>query len=959
MKSFYEQALDCVHNNDYAKAMELYKKGELEGDVRCSFGLARLLFNGQGIEKDEEKANEIFAKVFEPIQTLAQNGDMFAQKIMGHYYYYGHFVEKNDEKAIKWYEKSADQGDANAQDNCGIMYYEGLGVEQSFEKAIYWHEKAAEQGHAKAQYNLALMYYVGEGVEQSFEKTIYWYEKSAEQGDAKAQNNLADMYYEGKGVERDYEKAIVLYKKAAEQGHPDAQYRLAWMYDYGEGIERAYDKAVYWYEKSAKQGGFGSFEALGDIYNEGRVGVRKNIKKAQDYYKKAFNEYKELLAVKGNYFTQRDIADAYEHGKGVEIDTTQANYWWKEYAKTIQAEAENGDCNAQLNLGLLYEKGEILQQSFEKAAYWYRKSMEQGDEYATCQLAELYANGLLGKRDISKAIELYEKIGLSIYQGFESIGHIYYEGRGVERDLRKAEYYYKKAIEENGSVRTNLYLGRVYQKLGAEQDLKKAVGLFEKLIQEDVLNSNAYSELADCYAKGKGVERDEIKAKELYRKSFETAKQTGEPLGRYYLRGIGTRKNYKRALQELLKENKSLKRMAPSEYTQYRIGQIYEQGLGVKKDYLQAKEWYEKSALQGFESAQLALGKLYYFGKGVEQNYKKAVQFFALANQVTGDGEPYYYLADCYHHGLGIKADWKKAKRYYEKAIALGYNCGYALEMVKIDLGEYNKVSKMREYADGIMALNLSGESLKERIMQDLKNDFGTTWEYLKPNAKTALISGVITYLTFYSMGEEFCKELDFAAVIMCFAKALETELAEYFFTGYIAYLKKKGVSASVFDEKQCFLNVEKENGEEIARSYRQENEVKYFSLGSLYYIIDSKFEDRIIGSEYRISGRSVAYRKGYRFRDGVRIEGERTISKYMAKYADQLFSKEAFTPENRQKEIVNYLVDLASDVKTIMDYRNPAAHGTTMTIKHAEVCGDYLIKVRKLICNFLGKVKG
>ena len=69
-------------------------------------------------------------------------------------------------------------------------------------------------------------------------------------------------------------------------------------------------------------------------------------------------------------------------------------------------------------------------------------------------------------------------------------------------------------------------------------------------------------------------------------------------------------------------------------------------------------------------------------------------------------------------------------------------------------------------------------------------------------------------------------------------------------------------------------------------------------------------------------------------------------------------FSKEAFNPENRQKEIVNYLVDLASDVKTIMDYRNPAAHGTTMTIKHAEVCGDYLIKVRKLIDSFLSKIK-
>jgi hypothetical protein len=77
-----------------------------------------------------------------------------------------------------------------------------------------------------------------------------------------------------------------------------------------------------------------------------------------------------------------------------------------------------------------------------------------------------------------------------------------------------------------------------------------------------------------------------------------------------------------------------------------------------------------------------------------------------------------------------------------------------------------------------------------------------------------------------------------------------------------------------------------------------------------------------------------------------------------MVEFADELFKEDAFSLANREKEIVNYLVDLAADVRDIKKIRNPAAHSDTMTCAQAEVCGDYLIKVRKLICNILSKIK-
>ena len=109
-------------------------------------------------------------------------------------------------------------------------------------------------------------------------------------------------------------------------------------------------------------------------------------------------------------------------------------------------------------------------------------------------------------------------------------------------------------------------------------------------------------------------------------------------------------------------------------------------------------------------------------------------------------------------------------------------------------------------------------------------------------------------------------------------------------------------------------------------------------------------------------SERSVPYRKKYGYvKEGeksVKKEGERTLNKHIAEYADLIFTEEAFSSANREKEIVNYLVDLSTDVFVIKQQRNPAAHGETMSCKHAEICGDYLIKGRKVIYNILSKIK-
>jgi TPR repeat protein len=110
----------------------------------------------------------------------ADKGDEIALCNLGFMYVSGKGVKQDYKKAIELYTKSADQGYAPALFNIGSMYengkgvqqgnsdaqfnlelYKGDGVERNLEKVIYWYIKSAEQGNSDAQNNLALCYYKG------------------------------------------------------------------------------------------------------------------------------------------------------------------------------------------------------------------------------------------------------------------------------------------------------------------------------------------------------------------------------------------------------------------------------------------------------------------------------------------------------------------------------------------------------------------------------------------------------------------------------------------------------------------------------------------------------------------------------------------------------------------------------------------------------------------------------
>ena len=142
MSKLYEEGRNFFDLEEYEKAIELYSKGDAEGDVYCSLDLAAMLFEGKGVKKDEKRAKLIFACAFPFLQNLARNGDARAQEKIAHIYWEGVFVEQNCIDVMKALVK---------------IYIKGNIVIKSYKMAQFWADKIAEIGNGNDKLDMLSM----------------------------------------------------------------------------------------------------------------------------------------------------------------------------------------------------------------------------------------------------------------------------------------------------------------------------------------------------------------------------------------------------------------------------------------------------------------------------------------------------------------------------------------------------------------------------------------------------------------------------------------------------------------------------------------------------------------------------------------------------------------------------------------------------------------------------------
>lgn len=626
--------------------------------------------------------------------------------------------------------ESENVDDIEEQYNLGEGYAEGKGVEQDFSKAAYYYRRAAKQGHIKSQFRLGRMYEIGVGVKRNKEEAVYWLSQAAEQGDSSSQFELGRILLnKGQGFEAQFLEAAQYFQKAAEQGNFYAQEELGWMYRRGVGVEQDHEKAAYWFRtversllQSAKHGDLDSQVRLGDMYEVGYPGIKKNCIRAVEWYRRA--------AKQGHCDAQMRLGLIYEKGREVEQDYEEAISWYKKaasqehmgaikhlskmYEKRMCTEEErinlkkwyekaenhilevarHGKADAQNYLALLYKKTDI-----KKCIYWLREAAEHGDVEAIQTLAWMYLHGDGVKENYGLAIEWYQKAETqgSTY-AMVKLGDIYEGGRYVERNYEIAKVWYWKAARQ-GDKEAVRRLGNMYEKgLGETSNCEQAIPFYIEFArkgdnyarrrlgymyengigvkrryeiaiqyyQEAAAHGDAEAQfcLAHMYEEGNGVFKDIETAIYWYKRigkndfAIYSFGKAGFKLGQLYISGIEVEQNYKKAIKWFKKAAECFDTNSMAY-----LGHIYEVGEGVDIDYKEAVSWYQKAAKRSNCVAQYHLGLMYESGKGVCQNEQEAAKWYQKAANV-GFKEAQIQLAKIYEK----RGDYAKAKEWYHKA---------------------------------------------------------------------------------------------------------------------------------------------------------------------------------------------------------------------------------------------------------------------------------------------------
>lgn len=226
-----------------------------------------------------------------------------------------------------------------------------------------------------------------------------------------------------------------------------------------------------------------------------------------DDYKKA----EELLLSKSN-----NVLALYDLGKlysmeesGLKNDEKSSEFYEKALQGFIQIEpkAEKIKPYLQYQIAMMYFKGLGTQVDNQKAAEYFEKSAELGNQYAKRLLIFEYMSGKNFEKNIDKAISLLtECADIGDAFSYYKLGNLYLKGEIVNQDLDKAEKYLLSA-EDNEF--TQYALGKLYLQK-EKYDIKKAISYFEKSADK---NMQANYQLGRLYFFGaEDLEKDKEKA---------------------------------------------------------------------------------------------------------------------------------------------------------------------------------------------------------------------------------------------------------------------------------------------------------------------------------------------------------------------------------------------------------------------------------------------------------------
>jgi TPR repeat protein len=204
-----------------------------------------------------------------------------------------------------------------------------------------------------------------------------------------------------------------------------------------------------------------------------------------------------------------------------------------------------------------------------------------------------------------------------------------------------------------------------------KQDLSEVLKRHQKAAKNG--DDCAQERLADMYLKGIGTDRDYKKALAWYIKSADQGNDTSQAqLGYMYEQALGVDQDYQKALA-LYRESAA----AGNALGEARLGDMYYRGIGVEKDYERALAYFQAAAIKGNHLSQAKLADMYLLGSGVKADPRKALKWY-LKSAEQGNGHSQAQLGGMCLHGVAVDRDVHKALAWYQKAVEQGNDAAQA-----------------------------------------------------------------------------------------------------------------------------------------------------------------------------------------------------------------------------------------------------------------------------------------
>jgi TPR repeat protein len=180
-------------------------------------------------------------------------------------------------------------------------------------------------------------------------------------------------------------------------------------------------------------------------------------------------------------------------------------------ARHYQAAAEAGDRAAMGRLGVFFQQGIGVPQSYAEAIKWYTRAAEAGDADAMNSLGTLYASGQGVRQDYAAAKTWYQRAADSgSVMAMSNIAKMYYFGVGVARSYPEAANWFQLAALRGSAMALNS-LSLMYDAgIGVSQDRTVALSLVKKAAQLGY--GPAMANLGAMYEQGDGVESNHVEA---------------------------------------------------------------------------------------------------------------------------------------------------------------------------------------------------------------------------------------------------------------------------------------------------------------------------------------------------------------------------------------------------------------------------------------------------------------